>query len=96
VTEKAPDALVAMRLVNMRKVHPAQDNSRVCSRCGSRVGIYPSGQRALRQYPGLPVICLQCSVKGAPPDEVAPAASAAEVVQEARESVPARGGVTDE
>jgi hypothetical protein len=94
---KAPDALVAMRLANMRQVHPAQDNSRVCSRCGAPVGIYPSGQRALRQYPGLPVICLECSVREPPADlKVAPAASAAEVVQEARESVPARGGVTDE
>lgn len=85
----APDALVVMRLADMHKAHPAQDNTRVCGRCGEPVGIYPSGQRALRQYPGLAIICLECSVSERPVDlKVVPAASAAEVVQEARESVP--------
>jgi hypothetical protein len=53
--------LVVMRLDDMWNTHPDQDNSHVCSRCGARVGIYPSGQRALKDHPGTPVICSVCA-----------------------------------
>jgi hypothetical protein len=61
------NTLVVMRLADMGRVHPGQDNSRVCSKCGERVGIYPSGQRALRNFPAMPVVCFVCAqgVKGA-------------------------------
>ena len=53
--------LVAMRLKDMFSVHPRQDNSRFCSKCGERVGLYPSGQNALRNNPSMPIICAVCA-----------------------------------
>lgn len=60
--------LVVMRLKDMRRRHPLQDNSRHCSRCGQRVGVYPSGQRALRLEPGLAIVCQVCVAKSHPSD----------------------------
>ena len=79
---------VTMRLADMTKVHPAQDSSRVCAGCGQRVGIYPSGQRALRQWPKMKVICARCAA-ALPPGENLPAASLEEIAQEGRDSVAA-------
>jgi hypothetical protein len=80
-----------MRVVDMQRIHPHQDNSRFCSKCGERVGIYPSGQRALRVFPGMPIICAVCATKehAANPDEpvaIEPAGPLAEIVQESRDS----------
>jgi hypothetical protein len=58
-----PDALVTMRLSDMSRMHPAQDDSHVCSGCGHAVGIYPSGQAALRKWPEMKVICSHCAVQ---------------------------------
>jgi hypothetical protein len=55
-----PNTLVVMRLVDMHRVHPAQDNTRVCSDCGAPVGIFPSGQEAMRRFPDLQIICNVC------------------------------------
>jgi hypothetical protein len=88
---KTPDALVVMRLANMHSTHPGQDNSRVCSKCGAAVGIYPSGQRQLRDHPGLPVICIICASRATPPDlELDPAGTPDEILQEMRESAPVK------
>lgn len=54
-----PD-LIVMRLADMRRVHPRQDDSRVCDLCGERVGIYPSGQAVLRHDPTTRIICSEC------------------------------------
>ena len=78
--------LIVMRLVEMRRVHPKQDNSRVCATCGEQVGIYPSGQDMLRRDPTVRVICSHC----VEPVDVAVLAPGAE--REPFESVPARGG----
>ena len=59
MTDTAP-VLIVMRLADMHRVHPRQDNSRTCPRCGERVGIYPSGQKALRRVRGLTIICEKC------------------------------------
>jgi hypothetical protein len=53
--------LVVMRLADMRRVHPRQDNSRVCVECGAAVGIFPSGQAMLRRHPRLHLVCNRCS-----------------------------------
>jgi hypothetical protein len=89
-----PVGLVANRLADMSMWHPQQDNSRVCSRCGEKVGLYPSGQDALRHNYRLPIICLPCaineySVDDDPPD-IEPAASVDQIVAEIRESKPRR------
>jgi hypothetical protein len=84
---KKPDALVTMRLEDMARMHPAQDDTHVCSTCGQRVGIYPSGQRALRQWPKMRVICQVCAC--ARPAELIdnmPAADFDTIMQERRES----------
>jgi hypothetical protein len=58
------NTLIVMRLADMTRVHPHQDESRVCSRCGERVGIYPSGQRALAAVPDLEIVCHVCCDPG--------------------------------
>ena len=77
--------LVTMRLEDMARVHPAQDDSRVCSTCGHQVGIYPSGQRALAANPGIALICQVCA-NPQPGDEAQPAGPWPEIVQEMRDS----------
>ena len=52
--------LIVMRLADMHRVHPEQDDSRVCSRCGEQVGIYPSGQDVLRRNPTVQIVCSHC------------------------------------
>ena len=52
--------LVVMRLAEMHRIHPEQDDSRVCDKCGERVGIYPSGQAMLRRFPEARVVCSHC------------------------------------
>lgn len=80
-------ALVAMRLSDMWRMHPRQDNSRVCSKCGEAVGIYPSGQDAIRHNPGMKIICSRCAeAERDPPDKVRPAGSWDEIAQESRDS----------
>ena len=75
-----------MRLKDMWKVHPNQDSSRVCSKCGEAVGIYPSGQRVLQENPQAKIICAPCA-KPQPSDESYPAGSLDEIRREMRDSV---------
>jgi hypothetical protein len=85
------ELLVTMRLMDMTWIHPQQDNSRVCANCGHQLGIYPSGQAALRKNPGLTVVCTLCAFSGAKPDDInLSAGSLAEIRQEARDSVPVK------
>lgn len=74
--------LIVMRLADMQRLHPRQDNSRVCSKCNEAVGIYPSGQAVLAQRPDAQLICNACYPQNAA-DVVALAPGA---LQEARES----------
>jgi hypothetical protein len=59
---KKPDALVTCRLADMARMHPAQDDSHVCGTCGHAVGIYPSGQEALRKWPHMKILCSHCAL----------------------------------
>lgn len=52
--------LVVMRLAQMRRVHPKQVEM-TCARCGETVGVYPSGQSALKADPTLEVVCSECA-----------------------------------
>jgi hypothetical protein len=85
-----PVRLVAMRLVDMHKIHPEQDNTRACAFCGQPVGIYPSGQKALRAHPEAEIMCQVCAVKSVDlmRDTNAVAAPVAEIAQEMRDSRP--------
>jgi hypothetical protein len=82
-----PDALVTMRLADMSRMHPAQDDNHVCAECGHPVGIYPSGQEALRKWPQMKVICAVCAMKR-PSGEIENIAAAelAVIMQEHSES----------
>lgn len=60
---RRPEALVTMRLADMARMHPGQDDSHVCAECGHAVGVYPSGQAALRKWPRMKVICQVCVCK---------------------------------
>ena len=72
---KRQGVLVAMRLEDMHVVHPMQDNTRSCVRCRHVVGIYPSGQAALKRWPRLEIQCARCaadrSTSESPPPEAA-------------------------
>lgn len=59
--------LLVMRLADMTRVHPDQDDSRVCSECGQPVGIYPSGQAVIKQHPETVIVCNVCN-DADPPD----------------------------
>jgi hypothetical protein len=78
--------LIVMRLVDMHRIHPQQDNSHVCSRCGERVGVYPSGQAVLRERPSVVLVCVPCAMAGGAPNAVTWAAPFDEIAQESRDS----------
>jgi hypothetical protein len=52
--------LVAMREAEMAVVHPDMDTSHQCGRCGVTVGLFPSGQRVLRKYGRVDIVCQNC------------------------------------
>ncbi len=80
--QKMTRILVVMRLEDMFRVHPQMDSSHVCSKCLEPVGIYPYGQKLLKRYKDLKIVCNICSVP-MPNPILAPGA-----VAEAFESVP--------
>jgi hypothetical protein len=51
--------LIVMRLADMHRVHPDQIEAK-CSQCGEVVGVYPSGQRVMREMPGIKLVCQVC------------------------------------
>ena len=61
--------LAVMRPDDMFCVHPRTDFSHVCAQCGHFVGVYPSGQKVLRSYEQVTLICNRCLPPGfaAPP-----------------------------
>lgn len=65
--------LVVMRLVDMHRVHPRQIE-RPCAKCGEVVGIYPSGQAAIRREPDIEIVCNHCHPIGDDPIRLAPGA----------------------
>jgi hypothetical protein len=83
------DYLITMRLMDMRRMHPSQDNTRVCSHCREPVGLYPTGQRALLRDPQLRIMCSRCW-KPNGTAEHRPAGSFDEIMQEIRDSREAR------
>jgi hypothetical protein len=52
-----------MRVVNLRVTHPRADYSHTCDRCQEPICLFPSGQRILREHPGIQKLCDVC---GAP------------------------------
>jgi hypothetical protein len=78
-----PSQIVCMRLDQMQYKHPDQNNSRKCDLCGARVGIYPSGQRALARDPKLQIICSVCAERNGFWRQVAEPAPGA--IEEAKE-----------
>lgn len=80
--------LLTMRLTDMTRKHPDQDESRVCSRCRQQVAIYPTGQKLLNDFPDLEIVCNVCAVA----EQTAPLISISpiEVLDEMLESVPAK------
>jgi nitrate/TMAO reductase-like tetraheme cytochrome c subunit len=80
--DKRP-VLYVMHLQDMHNVHPQQDNSQFCDRCHERVGIYPSGQKAIKEYgrENVEVVCSRCEM----PDMSTPAPGA---LEEVAESIP--------
>ena len=69
--------LVCMRLADMTVTHPDQITN-PCFKCGHNVGVYPSGQKVLKQHPNAQTICVRC----AKPKAFAIGAPAAETREE--------------
>ena len=80
--------LVAMRLIDMHKMHPQQDNSRMCALCSQPVGVYPSGQSALRADPTIEIVCWVCAKRefNSVEDRAEPVAALDVILQEIRDS----------
>ena len=82
-----PSALICTRLIDMTVMHPDEDDTHRCHECGHYVGIYPTGQRALAEWPDTPIVCSVCM----PVDEIQQsffAGTVEEIVQEAKDSKP--------
>lgn len=83
--------LVVMRLADMHKGHPAQDNTRFCSICSERVGVYPSGQKALKHNPDMKIVCHVCIEAAHDPAALSVAAAPfEEILEETRQSAPVK------
>jgi hypothetical protein len=81
--------LVCNRLTDMTKMHPQQDDTHKCSKCGYPVGIYPSGQKALKKWPKIKIMCMPCAMIDMQSTDInLPAASPEEILQEIRDSKP--------
>ena len=88
--EDPPQMLVCNRLSDMTKMHPDQDDTHKCKRCGYPVGIYPSGQKALKKWPDMEIRCSPCAMQTMKPGDVNfPAAETPEeLMKEMRDSKP--------
>lgn len=53
------NTLITMRLADMKRVHPRMTTGK-CGRCGEVVGIYPSGQEAMKKWGGMEIVCTVC------------------------------------
>lgn len=53
--------LIVVRALNMHKAHPRTDWTHQCGRCGEPVGIFPSGQKAIRERPDMEIVCEVCA-----------------------------------
>jgi hypothetical protein len=62
--------LIVMRQADMAVVHPRQDDTRVCARCGEPVSIFPSGQAVLAAAPDAEIVCGVCYERGDSTDDV--------------------------
>jgi hypothetical protein len=80
-----PDQLLVMRYEDMGRIHPNQDNSKKCSKCGHQVGIYPTGQGLLKKKPKTIIVCSHCVGSDYDGRTVAPIA---DMMRESRESYP--------
>jgi hypothetical protein len=83
---KKPVVLVCMRLDDMHVVHPDQTEA-LCSECQHMVGVYPTGQRALREYSEIAVVCQRCASDGVmDSDDIFSAGTRDEILKERDES----------
>jgi hypothetical protein len=87
--EPSPEMeLICTPLHQQTQMHPRQIE-RPCSACGQQVGIYPTGQAAMKAYPHMKIICPDCSrLNPNKYDKSYSAGKPEEVLQEMRESKP--------
>ena len=86
--EEQPEKLVCTRLQDMTQMHPNQIEAECCN-CHHKVGVYPTGQRAMKKWPKMGVWCVNCaSLDRRLIDQYKAAGSLTEILQEMRESKP--------
>jgi hypothetical protein len=78
-----PTYLLVMRLDQMIRVHP-QMITMPCLYCKETCGVYPSGQRILKEHTNVALVCTEC-MAGA--DESITFVRPPEALQEAKDSV---------
>jgi hypothetical protein len=81
----APALLICTRLEDMTLNHPEQTNE-LCSKCQHAVGVYPTGQRAIRDYPSMQIVCSKCVDPFEEGSTTYSVGSIDEIVQEKNES----------
>jgi RNase P subunit RPR2 len=65
MAQKPRVLLSVKRAIEMERVHPQTDFRHVCSSCHTPVGIFPSGQRILREHKKRVIIlCTRCQPSG--------------------------------
>lgn len=82
-----PTDLICTRIADMFVMHPEQIE-RQCHKCGHAVGVYPTGQRAMANYPKMKITCSVC-MQMTPLElvtETFPAGSMEEIIREKHES----------
>ena len=84
---EGPSALICTRLGDMTVMHPEQVE-KICTKCGHVVGVYPTGQRAIRDYPDMKVVCSVCVDPFEEGAESYSVGSIDEIVRETHESKP--------
>jgi ribosomal protein S27E len=57
---RRPASLICMRFADMRVLHDETNTEHTCALCGHTLGIYPSGMRAIREHPGITLLCQVC------------------------------------
>lgn len=84
-----PTELICTRLIDMKVMHPDQVTL-TCHECGLPVGVYPSGQKALKRYPKMEITCAKCAEMTPQRlvEDAFPAGSIEEIIQETRDSKP--------
>jgi hypothetical protein len=89
MSRKKEVLLLACAPADMPFVVPGSDFTHQCEFCATRVMIAPSGQRAMKRFKQVKLVCVHCAMKTMPPDaKIVLPMSLGEMREEASRAVP--------